>query len=215
MNSLQFLIVTMIIFSTYIGFRIFNKILNEKKYSNKKNSIVEKIFLILFITIIILILNAMTFIMSYNFFWQKAYRSKTENHYVGIVVGYKKEISKTQNFQKSTYYDTYIFFPKVSYINDDGKTIIKTLDITSRKPFKIGEKVKLSDNLKKNRANTESLNWGIFILGGFFTGIAAFFLTLLSSYISIYSLKKRINLSIIVGISIIFVNLFCVIILYF
>lgn len=200
--------------SLFIGYKIFLKILRAKNHTSKKSGFLENLFLILMISIIMILINAMTFVTSYSFFWEKAYRSLNEHSYEATVIGYKKEISKTQNFRNSTYYDTFIFFPKVKYQNDDGDVVIKTLDITSRKPFKIGAKVKITDDSRNEKANTISLNWGIFTLGTLFTGISAFFSTLLSTYMTNDSLKRRVKTSVYFGFFFLLINMFCVILLY-
>ncbi|WP_435524726.1 hypothetical protein [Chryseobacterium indoltheticum] len=53
----------------------------------------------------------------------------------------------------------------------------KKLDITSDKPLKVGEKVKITDNTEVSNANTLQLDWFVFLGGSLLTGVAAFFLT--------------------------------------
>ena len=214
MNYFGYFVGFIFLFSLFIGYKIFKKIDETKSPLNKKNGFLGNFFFILVISLIMILINAMTFVTSYSFFWEKAYRSITENRYEATVIGYKKEISKTQNFRNSTYYDAFIFFPQVKYQNGDGNTQIKTLDITSRKPFKIGAKVNITDNRGKEKANTISINWGIFIFGTFFTGVSAFFASLLSTYITNNSFKIRVKKSVYFGVFIFIINICCVLLLY-
>lgn len=214
MNFFGFFVSFIFLLSLVIGYNIFKKIAKTNRHSNKKNSFLGNTFLILFISIVMVTLNAITFITSYSFFWEKAYGTMMEDQYEAIVVGYEKNVSKTQNFRGSSYDDAYIFFPQAKYRSHNGKIMVKTLDITSNKPFEIGAKVKITDKKGKEKANTLNLNWGIFIFGAFFTGVSAFFTALLSTYTTNSSFMKRVKKSAFFGVLIFITNLCCVLILY-
>lgn len=82
-----------------------------------------------------------TFVLAYSFIWEKTYRAYIEVKYEATVIGYQKELVKTQSFKGSSYYDRPVFFPRVKYINNQGEEVIKTLDITTNNIIPIGESI--------------------------------------------------------------------------
>ncbi|MGK6342714.1 hypothetical protein ACMGDK_10770 [Chryseobacterium sp. DT-3] len=208
-------VAVVVLFSVYLGYRIFSKISDKKDHSGKTGGFLEKAFLLFFISLIMISINALTFILSYSFFWEKAYRTFDEPQYTATVIGYKKEITKAKSFpSSSTYSDRAIFFPKVEYIDMEGKKVIKTLDITSNNPPELGEKIKITDAENRDHTNAVELDWIMFAVGCVFTGVAAFFGTLLSTYSTPYSMKKRVMWSLGVGAMITLINVFCIVFIY-
>ncbi|MCT2409757.1 hypothetical protein NZD88_19570 [Chryseobacterium antibioticum] len=160
-----------------------------------KEGFVEKGFVFLFICLLMISINSLTMILSYTFFWEKAYRSVSENQYEAVVIGYKKEITRTQNFRSSSYHNTAIYFPKVKYVNSEGKEVIKVVDMTSNHPPSLGQTLNITDNRTRRSANNTDINGLVFIFGCIFTGVAAFFAILIATYTTEYSLKIRITIS--------------------
>lgn len=145
MTLFGFLIVLINIISIYIGYKIYKKI-SSKSPDKQEGGFIEKEFVLFFVCLIMICINTMTFVSSYTFIWEKTYRAYVELKYEATVIGFNKELVKTQSFKGSSYYDRPVFFPKVKYINDNGKEIIKTLDYTTNKPLALGEKIKISDS---------------------------------------------------------------------
>ncbi|WP_131705347.1 hypothetical protein [Chryseobacterium sp. BLS98] len=209
------LIAVVVLLSVFLGYRIFSKISDQRNHSGKTGGVLEKTFLFLFISLIMVSVNALTFILSYTFFWEKAYRTFDEPQYTATVVGYKKEITKAKSFpSSSTYSDKAIFFPKVEYTDANGKKIVKTLDITSNNPPELGEKIKITDAKDRDTTNAVELDWIMFAAGCFFTGIAAFFAALLSTYSTPYPMKKRVAWSLGAGAALTLINIFCIVFIY-
>ncbi|PIF46910.1 hypothetical protein CLU96_3956 [Chryseobacterium sp. 52] len=203
------------LFSLYIGYRIFDKVLKKKSSVKGEGNFFEKGLVLFFICLLMISINSLTMILSYTFFWEKAYRSISENKYEAVVIGYKKESVKTQNFRNSTYDNKFAYFPKVKYINSDGNEIIKTVDLTSNHPPSIGQKLPITDKNTRGSANTIDINGMMFIIGGVFTGIAAFFASLISTYVTQYTFRKRIALSLYAALIIGILNGTCTLIMYF
>ncbi|MGX5683948.1 hypothetical protein ACWKWW_05245 [Chryseobacterium cucumeris] len=214
MTFLGYFIAIIVIFSLYKGYKIFLKFAANRNNAGKKGGFLEKAFLLLIISIIMISVNAMAFVLSYTFFWEKAYRTFDEPQYVATVVGYKKEITKFKNFSTSTYRDKVIFFPKVEYTDANGKKVIKTLDITTDHPPAMGQKLKITDKVGKDSTNTLQLDWVMFAAGCIFTGFAAFFASLISTYTTSYSMKKRMTLSFRIALLLIFINISCIVFIY-
>lgn len=214
MTFLGYFTAIIVIFSLYKGYKIFLKFAANRDNSGKKGSLLEKGFLLLIISIIMISVNAMAFVLSYTFFWEKAYRTFDEPQYEATVVGYKKEITKFKNFSNSTYRDKAIFFPKVEYTDNNGKKVIKTLDITSDNPPAMGQKLKITDKAGEESTNALQLDWLMFAAGCFFTGFAAFFAALISTYTTSYPMKKRINWSVRLALLLLFINISCIVFIY-
>ncbi|MGN7759277.1 hypothetical protein ACTJIV_17530 [Chryseobacterium sp. 22532] len=208
-------VAVVVLFSVFLGYRIFSKISDRKHDSGKTGGFLEKAFLLFFISLIMISINALTFILSYSFFWEKAYRTFDEPQYTATVIGYKKEITKAKNFpSSSTYSDRAIFFPKVEYIDMEGKKVVKTLDITSNNPPELGEKIKITDAENKDSTNAVELDWIVLAGGGVFTGVAAFFAALLATYGTSYNMKKRVKWSLGVGLALTLINVCCILFIY-
>lgn len=203
-----------VLFSVFLGYRIFSKISDKRNYSGKTGGVVEKTFLFLIISLIMVSINALAFILSYSFFWEKAYRTYDEPQYTATVIGYKKEITKGKNFSNSSYSDRVIFFPKVEFTDANGKKIVKTLDITSNNPPALGEKIKITDAGNQDNTNALQLDWIMLGAGGIFTGVAAFFAVLLATYSSSYGMKKRIMWSLGAALALTLINVFCLVFIY-
>ncbi|MET3036291.1 hypothetical protein ABXT08_09330 [Chryseobacterium sp. NRRL B-14859] len=214
MTFLGYFAVVVVICSLYIAYRIFLKISEKNNDSGKKGSLVEKAFLVFFISLLVLSVNAMALILSYTFFWEKAYRAVNELQYEAVVVGYQKEIIKAKNFPTSAYTDKVIFFPKVEYTDRHGKKVVKTLDITSDTPPDTGKKLKVTDQKNQKNTNALELDWVMFAAGCIFTGVAAFFAALIGTYATPYPMRKRLMWSISSGIGLILINIFCVLFIY-
>ncbi|WP_213280315.1 hypothetical protein [Chryseobacterium indologenes] len=214
MTFLGYFTAVIVIFSLYIGYKIFTKFAANRDQSGKKGDLLEKAFLLFIISIIMISVNAMAFVLSYNFFWEKAYRTFNEPQYEATVVGYKKEITKFKNFSTSTYRDKVIFFPKVEYTDTKGEKVTKTLDITSDHPPTVGQKLKITDKVGKDTTNALQLDWVMFAAGCIFTGFAAFFASLISTYTTSYPMKKRIAFSSRLALLLIFINISCIVFIY-
>ncbi|KFF18533.1 hypothetical protein [Chryseobacterium sp. JM1] len=207
-------VAVVVLFSIFLGYRIFSKISDKKQNSGKTGGFLEKAFLLFFVSLIMVSINGLAFILSYSFFWEKAYRTFDEPQYTATVIGYKKEITKGKNFSNSSYSDRVIFFPRVEYTDANGKKIVKTLDITSNDPPVLGEKVKVTDTENQENTNSIELDWVMLAAGGVFTGVAAFFAALLGTYGTSDSMKKRLRWSLRAGLVLILINLLCVIFIY-
>lgn len=140
-------------------------------------------------------INTMTFVASYVFVWEKTYRAYVELKYEATVIGYKKEIIKTQSFGRSSRTDSAVFFPEVRYVNGEGREVIKTLDFTSNEPIALGERIQITDSDSQASANALDVNWIMLFAASVFTAVAGFFAILLTLYISNYDLKKKVRLS--------------------
>ncbi|RQO38047.1 hypothetical protein DBR39_14285 [Chryseobacterium sp. KBW03] len=214
MTFLGYFTTIIVIFSLYKGYKIFTKFAANRDQSGKKAGLLEKCFLLFIISIIMISVNAMTFVLSYTFFWEKAYRTFDEPKYEATVVGYKKEITKFKSFSNSTYRDKVIFFPKVEYTDNNGKKVIKTLDITSDNPPSMGQKLKITDKAGEESTNVLQLDWVMFAAGCIFTGFAAFFASLISTYTTSYPMKKRMSWSVRLALLLIFINISCIVFIY-
>lgn len=214
MTFFGYFVVVVILFSIYAGYRIFSKIIRTRNADKKEGGILEKGFLLFFVCLIMMVINTLTFVLSYSFFWEKAYRTLSENRYEAVVTGYKKEMVKSQNFRNSSYSDKPVYFPEVEFTNGEGNKVIKTLDIAENNPPKIGEHLQITDKSSENSANAIDLNWIMFFFGSIFTGVAAFFACLLFSYTTEHTMKKRISVSAYSGLLILLINIGCVVIIY-
>ncbi|WP_292010442.1 hypothetical protein, partial [Chryseobacterium sp.] len=85
--------------------------------------------------------------------------------------------------------------------------------ITSNSPPLIGEKIKITDNADNERANSLQVDWIMLILGCVFTGISIFIAVLISTYITHYTMKKRVLLSLGLGLIISLINGMCIVVL--
>lgn len=195
MTFFGYFVLVIVLLSVYIAYRIFGKIRKKKSTVKGKEGFLEKGFVFLFICLLTISINSLTMILSYTFFWEKAYRSVSENPYEAVVIGYKKEITRTQNFRSSTYHNTAIYFPKVKYTNSEGQEVIKVVDMTSNHPPSLGQTLKITDSTTRGSANNTDINGLMFIFGCIFTGVAAFFAVLIATYTTEYSLKKRMTVS--------------------
>lgn len=214
MTFFGYFVVVITLLSVYAGYRIFSKIIRSGNTGKNERSALEKGFLLFFVCLLMVMINALTFILSYSFFWEKAYRSLNENRYEAVVIGYKKEMVKNQNFRSSSYSDKPVYFPEVEYINREGNKIIKTVDIAENNLPEIGQSLQITDSSSENSANAIDLNWIMFFFGSIFTGISAFFASLLFSYTTKQSMKKRIAVSVYSGLLILLINVGCIIIIY-
>lgn len=201
-------------FSLYIAYRIFNKILKQKSKVKGKSGVLEKGFMLFFISLMMIVLNSLTLLLSYSFFWEKAYRSISEKQYQAVVIGYKKETIATRNFSTSGYYNKQVYFPKVKYLNENGKEIIKTLDLTDNNPPAIGQTLKITATEISQNANSIELNWIMFALGSVFTGLSAFFACLLTTYIQNITFKKRVGISLYGALVILVLNGACIVLIW-
>lgn len=213
MTFFGFFVAFVNIISLFIGYRIYRK-LRAKSVDKKEGSILEKGFVLFFVCLLMICINTMTFVSSYTFIWEKTYRAYVELTYEATVVGYKKELVKTQSFGKSSYYDRPVFFPKVKYSDEKGQEIIKTLDFTTNKPLEVGEKIKITDAESQASANALDINWIMLFGTSVFTAVAGFFAFLLFTYISNYDLKKRIHLSVWFALGIMILNCIGTLLLY-
>ncbi|MBP2616364.1 hypothetical protein [Chryseobacterium jejuense] len=152
-------------------------------------------------------------VLSYSFFWEKAYRSVSEKQYEAVVIGYKKENIATRNFPTSGYYNNPAYFPRVKYTNFKGDEVIKTLDITDDHPPAIGQTLKITDSETSEEANSIELDWIMLVFGCVFTGLGAFFACLLTTYIKNETFKKRITLSLYGALVIIVLNAGCILLM--
>lgn len=194
MSSFGFVVVFVNAISLFVGYGIYRKILG-KPNDKKEAGAIEKVCVFLFICLLMVCINTMTFVAAYVFVWEKTYRAYAEVAYEATVVGYKKEIVKAQNFGGSSRTDTAVFFPEVRYVSRDGQEVTKTLDLTSNEPLALGEKIKITDSDSQASANALDVNWIMLLAASVFTGVAGFFASLLTLYISNYDLKKKVRLS--------------------
>lgn len=214
MTFFGYFVLVVTLFSVYAGYRIFSKIIRIRNRDKKEGSIPEKIFLLFFVCLVMIVINTLTFVLSYSFFWEKAYRTLSENRYEAVVTGYKKEMVKSQSFRNSSYSDKPVYFPEVEYTNREGDKITKTLDIAENNPPHIGQRLQITDKSSENSANAVDLNWMMLFLGSIFTAMAAFSACLLWSYTTAHSLKKRLILSIYCGLLILSLNIACIAVIY-
>ncbi|WP_336958539.1 hypothetical protein [Chryseobacterium contaminans] len=203
------------LFSLYIAYRIFNKILKKRSAVKGKTGWLEKGFMLFFISLIVIALNGVTMVLSYSFFWEKAYRTLSEKQYEAVIIGYKKENISTKNFSTSGYYNKTVYFPKVKYSNINGREVIKTLDITNDHPPAIGQTLKITDNETNEAANGIELDWIMSVFGCIFTGLAAFFACLLTTYIKNDTFKKRIVFSLYAALFMVVLNVGCILLMVF
>lgn len=59
----------------------------------------------------------LTLVLAYSYIWEKTFRAYNEQKFEAVVIGYKKEEIKTQNFKNGSYYNRSVFFPKIKYKN--------------------------------------------------------------------------------------------------
>lgn len=213
MTFLGYFILAICLFSLYIAYRIFDKILKKRSVVKGKSGLLEKGFMLFFISLLVISLNSITMVLSYSFFWEKAYRSLSEKQYEAIVIGYKKENIASKNFPTSGYYNKPAYFPRVKYTNFKGEEVIKILDITDDHPPAIGETIKITDSETAKEANSIELDWIMLVFGCVFTGLAAFFACLLSTYTKNETLKKRITLSFYGALLVILLNAGCILLI--
>ncbi|WP_347217135.1 hypothetical protein [Chryseobacterium sp.] len=214
MTFLGYFFLIVCLLSIYTAYRIFDKILKKRSAIKGKIGWLEKGFMLFFISLIMISLNSITMVLSYSFFWEKAYRSISEKQYEAVVIGYKEENISTRNFPTSGYYNKMVYFPQVKYIGSNGKEVIKTLDITDNHPPAIGQTLRITDSVTRERANRIELNWIMLAFGCAFTGLAAFFTCLLTTYIKNETLKKRISLSLYGALVILALNAGCVLLIW-
>ncbi|MGE8552340.1 MAG: hypothetical protein ACN6OB_00200 [Chryseobacterium jejuense] len=152
-------------------------------------------------------------VLSYSFFWEKAYRTLSENQYEAVVIGYKKENIAAKNFPTSGRYDKPVYFPRVKYTNFKGEEVIKTLDITDDHPPAIGQTLRITDKEANENANSIELDWIMLISGCVFIGFTAFFACLITTYIKNETFKERIILSLYGALVIIVLNAGCILLM--
>ncbi|AZB27334.1 hypothetical protein [Chryseobacterium bernardetii] len=213
MSFLGYFFLAVCLLSLCIAYRIFDKILKKRTVVKGKSGLLEKVFMLFFISLLVISLNSLTLVLSYSFFWEKAYRTLLEKQYEAVVIGYKKENISTKNFPTSGYYNKQVYFPKVKYINTSGREVVKTLDITDDHPPAIGQVIKITDREISKEVNSIELNWIMLIFGCVFTGLSAFFACLLTSFIHNETLKKRINFSLYGAFFIIILNAGCILLM--
>ncbi|OCA79233.1 hypothetical protein BBH99_19525 [Chryseobacterium contaminans] len=215
MTFFGYFFLAIFLFSLYIAYRIFNKILKKRSAVKGKTGWLEKGFMLFFISLIVIALNGVTMVLSYSFFWEKAYRTLSEKQYEAVVIGYKKENISTKNFSTSGYYNKTVYFPKVRYSNINGREVIKTLDITNDHPPAIGQTLKITDNETNEAANGIELDWIMSVFGCIFTGLAAFFACLFTTYIKNDTFKKRIVFSLYAALFMAVLNVGCILLMVF
>lgn len=215
MTFLGYFFLIVCLFSCYIAYRIFDKILKKRSAVNGKSGWLEKGFMLFFISLLIIALNSITMVLSYSFFWEKAYRTLSEKKYEAVVIGYKKENIAAKNFPTSGYYSNPAYFPRVKYTNSNGKEVIKTLDITDDHPPTIGQTLKITDTEFNENANSIELDWIMLIFGCVFIGLATFFACLLTTYIKNDAFKKRVTFSLYGALAIIVLNAGCILMMVF
>lgn len=201
-------------FSLYIAYRIFNKILKQRSEVKGKSGFLEKGLMLFFISLMMIVLHSLTLLLSYSFFWEKAYRSISEKHYEAVVIGYKKETIATRNFPTSGYYNKQVYFSKVKYLSENGKETIRTLDLTGNNPPAIGQTLNITATETGKNANSIELNWIMFAFGSVFTGVTAFFACLLITYIQNTTFKKRIGISLYGALAILILNIACILLIW-
>lgn len=207
-------LVLVCIFSLYFGYKIYKRLIDKKEKQNKKEFF-GKVILFLFVNLIVVSLNLLIFILSYSYIWEKTFRAYHEQQYEALVIGYKKEEIKTQNFKGGGYYNKSVYFPKVKYKNNEEREIVKIIDQTSSSPHGVGEKIMITASSSQNSGNTLEVNWILFFFLIILIAVAAFFSSFLITYIRNFSIKKRIQKSILVTICITLLNVICVVLLYF
>lgn len=215
MTFLGYLLLAVFLFSFYIAYRIFDEILQKRRIIKGTIGWAEKGFMLFFISILMISLNSIMMVLSYSFFWEKAYRTLLEQQYEAVVIGYKKETVSTKNFPTSGSYNKQVYFPQVKYTNSDGKEVVKTLDLTDNHPPAIGQTLKITDRKMSKEANRIEINWIMLAFGSVFIGLAAFFTCLLTTYIKNESLKKRITISLYGSFIIIVLNAGCILLIVF
>ncbi|RTZ49615.1 hypothetical protein EJ377_04205 [Chryseobacterium arthrosphaerae] len=173
MTVFGYFVLAVALFSLYIAYRISEKI-SKQRNAVKEMPVFWKKCCPVFICLLTVGLNSLTAVLSYTFFWEKAYRAVNENKYEAVVVGYKKETVKNQNFRNSAYDTKVVYFPEVKYTDSEGKEVIKTVDITGNQPLAIGQQLKITDGGSKDSANSIELDWILLIFGGVFTGATTF-----------------------------------------
>ncbi|MFC4144145.1 hypothetical protein ACFOWC_17455 [Pedobacter mendelii] len=192
-----------------------SKILSRKTNYKGLKSQFEKVVFIILISAIIFVLNFFSVIFSYTHYWDKMVQTLTGDVYSATVIGYKQEIIRSKSFASSnTYSDKIIFFPKVEYLTLEGIKLIKTVNATSNHPPKIGQKVKITHRKDSLNANAIELDWIVLLGGTLFSGVAMFFLYLLSSYIGNFAFRKRIRNALYLGAILAAINLCCIIIIF-
>ncbi|REC63515.1 hypothetical protein DRF65_05310 [Chryseobacterium pennae] len=214
MTFLGYFFSAVCLFSLYIAYRIFNKILKSKSAVKGKIGFIEKGFMLIFISLLIITVNSLTLVLSYSFFWEKAYRGISEKQYEAVVIGYKKETIATRNFSTSGYYNKQVYFPEVKYINVNGKEVIKALDLTDNIPPAIGQTLKITDTEVSEKANRIELNWIMMAFGSVFTGLTAFFACLLTTYLRNEAFKKRVSISLYGALVIWVLNGVCILLMW-
>lgn len=214
MTFLGYFFLAISLFSLYIAYRIFNKILKQKNAAKGKSGLLEKVFMLFFISLLIITVNSLALILSYSFFWEKAYRSISEKQYEAVIIGYKKEMIATRNFSNSGYYNKQVNFPIVKYTHENGKEMIKTLDLTDNHPPAIGQTLKITDTKTSEKANSIELDWIMLAFGSIFTGLSAFFACLLTTYIQNETFKKRIGISLYGAFVILILNGGCILLIW-
>lgn len=213
MTFLGYFFLIVCLFSCYIAYRIFDKILKRRSIVKGKSGLLEKGFILFFISLLIISLNSITMVLSYSFFWEKAYRTLSENQYEAVVIGYKKENIAAKNFPTSGRYDKPVYFPRVKYTNFKGEEVIKTLDITDDHPPAIGQTLRITDKEANENANSIELDWIMLISGCVFIGFTAFFACLITTYIKNETFKERIILSLYGALVIIVLNAGCILLM--
>ncbi|MGG7551266.1 hypothetical protein ACQ7CX_11655 [Chryseobacterium arthrosphaerae] len=214
MTVFGYFVLAVALFSLYIAYRIFEKISKQRNVVKGDAGLLEKSAVLFFICLLTVGLNSLTAVLSYTFFWEKAYRAVNENKYEAVVVGYKKETVKNQNFRNSAYDTKVVYFPEVKYTDSEGKEVIKTVDITGNQPLAIGQQLKITDGGSKDSANSIELDWILLIFGGVFTGATTFFASLLATYSTKLTFKRRLTLSSYITGVIVLINIMGVILIY-
>lgn len=214
MNSFAIFVILILSVSLYFSFKVCSKLLKKQEVKTEKRSFFGKSILFFFTGLIIVSINMLTFVLAYSYIWEKTFRAYNEQKFEAMVIGYKKEEIKTQNFKNGSYYTRSVFFPKVKYKNQQGNEIIKTLDLTSNSPFSIGKTIIITDSDSQDNANTLDLNWIMLLLLAIFTGIGAFFSSLIFTFSKDLMMKKRIHYSSYIAVGMIFINAVCILLLY-
>ncbi|GEM56117.1 hypothetical protein B0A58_02420 [Flavobacterium branchiophilum NBRC 15030 = ATCC 35035] len=243
MTTLGYITILTLVFSIHTAYKIFIKISNKKynyedflnykkeygefinesidynsflKMNQKKDNIVIKFIQLLFISLIVIAMNMLFVFLSHNFYWLKAYKSLSEKKYESVVVGYNIEVSYGSSFRSYSPRKILIYYPKVKFIDEAGKQIIKQGDLGTNDKNKnpIGEKLIITDKKENDFVNIIEVDW-VFFIGTIFIGINSFFSSLISLYPSNLNLKQRIVKSFYFGILIFSINLACLMVLKF
>lgn len=201
--------------SLIIAYKIFLKISARKKNAQDEAPFLEKFFLFFLISLVTVSVNIMTFIISYSFFWEKAYRASNEPHIEAKVIGYKKEVVKSKNFSQSSYSDKTVLFPEVEYADSQGRIVRKILDLTSNRPPEIGQKITITDSVSRETGNTMDIDWAMLGMGSLLSGVSGFFSALLLLFIGNRNLKNRITTGFVFGVLLVAVNLLCMLIIVY